>query len=67
MCSESVEFLRLDTVRIKELLCVILCAGFMDLNQMEANDALAEGEQVDDLWVTLSSMGFADDLQRDEV
>ena len=60
-------FSRLGTVKIKELLCVILCAGFMDLNQMEANDALAEGEQVDDLWVTLSSMGFADDLQRDEV
>ena len=54
-------------MKIKELLCAILCAGFMDLNQMEANDALAEGEQVDDLWVTLSSMGFADDLQRDEV
>ena len=39
----------------------------MDLNQMEANDGMAEDEQVDDLWVTLSSMGFADDLQLDEV
>ncbi|XP_038048432.1 EF-hand calcium-binding domain-containing protein 7-like [Patiria miniata] len=37
--------------------------GFMDLNQMEANDL--EGD-TDDLWETLHSMGFADDLKLDE-
>nr|XP_054764136.1 EF-hand calcium-binding domain-containing protein 7-like [Lytechinus pictus] len=40
--------------------------GFLDLNEMEANDGYAEGGEVDDLWVTLSSMGFADDLILDE-
>ncbi|XP_071953053.1 EF-hand calcium-binding domain-containing protein 7-like [Antedon mediterranea] len=37
--------------------------GFMELNQMEANDE--EGD-TEDLWVTLNSMGFADDLKLDE-
>ncbi|XP_071799605.1 EF-hand calcium-binding domain-containing protein 7-like [Asterias amurensis] len=37
--------------------------GFMDLNQMEANDL--DGD-TDDLWVTLQSMGFSDDLALDE-
>ncbi|XP_033117524.1 EF-hand calcium-binding domain-containing protein 7-like [Anneissia japonica] len=37
--------------------------GFMELNQMEANDE--EGD-TEDLWVTLNSMGFADDLRLDE-
>ncbi len=36
----------------------------MDLNQMEANDL--DGD-TDDLWVTLQSMGFSDDLALDEV
>ncbi|KAJ8040221.1 EF-hand calcium-binding domain-containing protein 7 [Holothuria leucospilota] len=37
--------------------------GFMDLNEMEANDV--EGD-TDDLWVTLRCMGFSDDLSLDE-
>ncbi|XP_071486915.1 EF-hand calcium-binding domain-containing protein 7-like [Diadema antillarum] len=40
--------------------------GFMDLNQMEATDGFTENGEVDDLWVTLSSMGFAEDLVLDE-
>lgn len=40
--------------------------GFMDLNQMEANDGFAEGGDTDDLWVTLGSMGIAQDLTLDE-
>ena len=36
----------------------------MDLNQMEANDPQGD---TDDLWVTLHSMGFANDLKLDEV
>ena len=38
--------------------------GFMDLNQMEANDV--EGD-TDDLWVTLHSMGFNNRLELDQV
>ncbi|XP_072031598.1 EF-hand calcium-binding domain-containing protein 7-like [Amphiura filiformis] len=37
--------------------------GFMDLNQMEANDV--EGD-TDDLWVTLHSMGFNNRLELDQ-
>ncbi|XP_006812263.1 EF-hand calcium-binding domain-containing protein 7-like [Saccoglossus kowalevskii] len=37
--------------------------GFFDLHQMEANDS--DGD-LEDLWVTLSSMGFSKDLTLDE-
>ena len=38
--------------------------GFLRLNQMEADDNQGD---TDDLWVTLSSMGFNKELKLDEV
>ena len=38
--------------------------GFIALNEMEAEDA---DDDIDDLWVTLSSMGFNKELFIDEV
>ena len=39
-------------------------AGFIALNEMEAEDSNGD---VDDLWITLSSMGFNKALIMDEV